>query len=100
MTTKTVAELIESFRVNGDIVDFTKGTSEIIQARVDALAEATRNEAFAGTGFIKEEKETETNKDETTVKKDDDDDEKEKDDEKTDKDKIEESFKEKMKNQK
>ena len=97
MTTKSVSELIESFRVNGDIVDFTQGMSDIIQSRVTALEEATRAESFADTGFIKEAKEKD---DEGGDKENSGDGDKEKEPEKSEKEKVEESFKETMKNQK
>ena len=100
MSTKTVSELIESFRVNGDIVDFTQGMSDIIQSRVTALEEATRAESFAETGFIKEAKEDDEDKDDEKENKESSEDDKEKEPEKSEKEKVEESFKETMKSQK
>lgn len=90
---KTIAELTEAFAHNEDISDFSTGMEEIIQSRVNALAEATKQEALSDIGFvqIKEEEDKDKKNDETKDGDDAKDDDKEA---KSDKEKTDEELKE------
>lgn len=87
---KDIKTLISEFAANNDISEFSTGVEQIIQSRVDALAESTRQDALQGVGFVVKEATTtddaDADKSKDEEKKDDKEDESEGKD-KDDKDK-------------
>lgn len=85
---KDIKTLISEFATNNDISEFSTGVEQIIQNRVDALAESTRQDALQGVGFVVKEATTTTDgdadksKDEEKKDKEDESEGKDKDDKK------------------